>query len=116
MVLYSQAVHEDLLSLFWELATWQKHPLSYEHALPCFLALRAAADTICYKPLHVAAKHPLLLPHGDYVHHYNHNRHIRWSIIYNWDALNHVACVTKILHNFTTESLAAAFDARDAPW
>jgi hypothetical protein len=102
MVYYSIIAKDDLKKILWGLANWEKHPLEYEHAASYVSDIRKDADTICKKRYHQNCVYKQHLNYGEKVHVYKRNVQTQWYIIYNWDAVNEIAYVVKILNNYLT--------------
>jgi hypothetical protein len=104
MVYYSNKSKDDLKIILWGLANWKKHPLGYNHAVSYVSDIRKEADTICTKLFHQNCIYKQHLNYGEKIHTYKRNTHTQWYIIYDWDAVNRVAYVLKILNNHLTYS------------
>jgi hypothetical protein len=102
MVYYSNIAEDDFVEILNGLAIWEKHPLGYEHAMIYVSDIRRNADTICTKIFHKNCTHEQHLKHGEKVHTYKRNAQTQWYIIYNWDDVNRIAYVVKILNNYLT--------------
>ncbi|MDR3329429.1 MAG: hypothetical protein LBS63_04910 [Prevotellaceae bacterium] len=106
MVTYSDTARQDLEDILYGLVTWEKHPLSFDHAKRYVSEIRAEADTVDQKRSHTPTVNMAHRLYGNYVHTYHRNRQTRWHVIYHWSASSCVAMVTKILNNFTTTALS----------
>jgi hypothetical protein len=102
MVYYSNTAKDDLKNILWGLVNWEKHMLEYNHAASYISDIRKDADTICIKYFHQNCRHQQHLNYGEKIHIYKRNSQTQWYIIYNWDAVNEIAYVVKILNNHIT--------------
>ena len=102
MVYYSKRAEDDFVEILKGLATWEKHPLGYEHAMQYISDIRKDADAICTKFYHQNCSFELHQQYGEKVHVYSRNRQTQWYIIYNWEPENRVAFVNKIINNYLT--------------
>ena len=102
MVYYSQQAIDDLHDILWGLANWKKHPLDFEHARQYVLDIQHEADTICTKLYHQNCSFEQHKRYGEKVHIYSRNYQTQWYIIYDWESLNRVAFVNKIINNHLT--------------
>ena len=102
MVYYSSAAEDDFVEILNGLAVWKKHPLGYEHAMQYISDIRNEADTICTKLYHRKCTLEQHLKYGEKIYVYKRNARTQWYIIYNWDEVNRIAFVTKILNNYLT--------------
>ncbi|GHU93871.1 hypothetical protein FACS1894156_1350 [Bacteroidia bacterium] len=102
MVIYSDRAIQDLEDILYGLVTWEKHPLSFEHAKRYVDEIEAEADTICKKTFHTDTYYPSHKLYGDKVHLYRKRKQTVWYIIYNWEEPIRMAFVTKIINNYLT--------------
>jgi hypothetical protein len=102
MVLYSDEAKEDLRNILWGLANWKKHPLGHEHAMQYVDDIQAEADKIDKLYHHFDAHYPIHLLYGHKVHNYRRNRNTVWYMIYDWDAIDRIAYLNKIMNNYQT--------------
>jgi hypothetical protein len=105
MVYYSSVAEDDFVEILNGLATWKKHPLSYAHAMQYVSDIRKESDAICIKAVHKNCIYEQHLNYGEKVHVYKRNAKTQWYIIYDWDAVNGIAYVLKILNNYLTHQL-----------
>ena len=103
MVYYGDRSKDDLKNILWGLANWEKHPLEYNHAASYVSDIRKSADSICKKHFHQNCIYKQYLNYGTNIHVYKRSVYTQWYIIYNWDAVNKIAYVLKILNNYLTE-------------
>ena len=102
MVIYSKTAKQDLENILYGLATWKKHPLDYSHAEQYVDDIADEIDTICIKLYHQNCSFELHKQFGEKVHVYNRSSKTQWYIIYNWEPLNRIAFVNKIINNYLT--------------
>jgi hypothetical protein len=102
MVYYSNVAKDDLKIILWGLANWKKHPLEYEHAASYVSDIRKEADKICTNNFHQDCRYEQHLKYGEKVYVYKRNMQTQWNIIYDWDNVNKIAYVLKILSNHLT--------------
>jgi len=102
MVTYSETAKQELEDILYGLVTWKKHPLDFEHAKQYVADIRQDADTICTKLYHQNCSFELHKQYGEKVHVYSRSSQTKWYIIYNWQSLNRVAFVNKIINNYLT--------------
>jgi hypothetical protein len=102
MVYYSELAIQDLTNIVTSLATWEKHPLGYEHAESYVDDMADHIDTICKKTHHMNTVYLIHKHLGEKVYTYKRNRHTQWYIIYDWNLVDKVAYVRKILNNYLT--------------
>ena len=103
MVYYSSTAEDDFVEILTGLAVWEKHPLGYEHAMHYVSDIRKETDTICTKLYHRDCIYNQHLKYGKKIYVYKRNSQTQWYIIYNWDEINRIAFVTKILNNYLTQ-------------
>lgn len=102
MVIYSETAKQELENILYGLVTWKKHPLDFKHAKQYVLDIRQNADTICTKLYHQNCSFELHKQYGEKVHVYSRSSQTQWYIIYNWEPLNRIAFVNKIMNNYLT--------------
>ena len=102
MVYYSLTAEDDFVEILNGLAVWEKHPLGHEYAMQYVSDIRKEADTICTKFYHRKCTSGQHLQYGEKIYVYKRNAQTQWYIIYNWDEINRIAYVTKILNNYLT--------------
>ncbi len=102
MAIYNESARQALEDILYGLITWEKHPLDFEHAKQYVAEIRQASDTICRKSYHQNCSYNQHKKYGEKVHVYNRNGQTQWYFIYNWETLNRVAFVNKILNNYIT--------------
>jgi hypothetical protein len=105
MVYYNRTAEDDFVEILNGLAIWEKHPLGYDHAMQYVSDIRTSADSICKKFFHQNCVYKQHLNYGTHIHIYKRNAYTQWYIIYNWDAVNRIAYVLKILNNYLTYSI-----------
>ncbi len=104
MVIYSDSVQLDLENILFGLVTWKKSPLSYEHAISYIDDIRIAADSIDTRSKHRNCTYNTHKKYGEKVMAYKRNRNTTWYVIYDWDEVNRIAYVNKIINNYNTVS------------
>jgi len=102
MVIYSEQFSQDLEDLLYGLVTWEKHPLSFEHAQLLYVEdIINIVDTLDTKTFHKSAVYATHLRYGSKVFPYSRNKQTTWYIIYNLDLHGNVY-VNKIISNHLT--------------
>jgi hypothetical protein len=84
------------------LASWEKHPLEYEHAMQYVSDMRKEADNICKKSFHRNCVYDIHKKYGNKIQVYRRNKQTQWNLIYNWEKFSRIAYVNKILNNYLT--------------
>jgi hypothetical protein len=102
MVVYSSVAKQDLIDILFGLLSWGKHELTMEHCERYVDDMVDIIDTISHLSRHSNCKYELHRQYGDKCFAYKRNSQTTWYIIYNWDKVNHIAYVNKILSNYTT--------------
>jgi len=101
MVIYSEQFSEDLESLLYGLVTWEKHPLSFEHAQLYVEDIINIVDTLDTKTFHRNAVYAIHRRYGSKIFACNRNKQTTWYIIYNLDIHGNVY-INKIISNHLT--------------
>ena len=101
MVYYSDVAKYDLKEILQGLATWRKHPLSYDHAARYVADIRTTCDNLEYKSIHFNADYEIHKKYGKKVYLYKRNSTTSWYIIYNIDEKGDIF-IQKIINNHLT--------------
>jgi len=104
MVYYSKTAENDLHDILIGLATWKKISLSFEEAERYVRDIRKIGDTICKLSFHSNARYEIHRTYGEKICRYMRSKQTQWYIIYDWDEINKIAYVNKIMSNHTTVS------------
>lgn len=102
MVIYNEIAAQDLEDILYNLATWKKHPLGFEHATKYVDDITNLTDTICTRSFHKNVVYSTHKKFGSKVFQYHRNSKTQWNVIYNWDKKNRIAYVNKIISNYKT--------------
>jgi hypothetical protein len=102
MVVYSQTAKDDLINILYSLLTWEKHELTLEHCERYVDEIVDIIDTIDKISIHRNSVYNIHKMFGVKCFTYKRNDHTLWYIIYNWDKLNRVAYINKIISNHIT--------------
>ena len=103
MVIWSETAESDLMDILYALITWKKHkPLTLEAADLYIEDIRKAGDRICTLSYHQNATYTSHRVYGTKVYRYKRNASTMWYLIYDWDEVNSVAYVNKIMSNYLT--------------
>jgi hypothetical protein len=103
MVFYNETAQNDLEQILYGLATWQKHPLEFEHARNYVKALRIECEIIDTKNYHRNTSFQVHKEFGDKLFVYKRNAKTQWNIIYNWQPRQRIAFINKIVNNYLTK-------------
>ena len=95
MVILNSRSEDDLISIFYGLIVWEKHPLELEHAKLYLNDMRNVCQSIGSRTFHFNNKFSKLKKYGDKLHTYKRNKQTQWFIIYNIDRhgnifINHI--------------------------
>jgi len=101
MVYYSTTATADFKEILLGLITWQKHPLSYEHALLYVDDIHVVCESIAQKIKHKPTSFEVHKKYGKFVYAYHRNKATTWYIIYNLTATSDI-CIEKIINNYLT--------------
>ncbi|MDR1737482.1 MAG: hypothetical protein LBR66_01495 [Candidatus Symbiothrix sp.] len=101
MVFYSEQSRQDLEDILYGLITWDKHPLTYEHAHVYVSDIRAVCGVLDSISYHSLALYETHLNFGRYVFAYKRNPRTTWYIIYDIDNQKNVY-IQKIISNYLT--------------
>jgi plasmid stabilization system protein ParE len=105
MVIWSNEAQNDLIDILFALITWEKHkPLSLEEADAYIEDIRKKSDAICKKQFHSDTRYDAHKAYGEKVYRYDRYKHTQWYIIYDWDDVNKIAVINRIINNYMTIS------------
>ena len=105
MVTWSEESKQDLEDILYALITWEKHkPLTLEGARAYIKDIRKAGDSIPKLLSHTNTTYEDHRAYGAKVCRYKRNPKTTWYIIYNWDEVNKIAYINKIMNNYMTVS------------
>ena len=105
MVIWSEESKSDLRDILFALITWEKHkPLTLASARAYVKEIRKMGDSINKLPYHSNAAYNDHRAYGAKVCRYKRNPKTTWYIIYNWDEVNKIAYINKIMSNHLTIS------------
>ena len=104
MVIYNHTAQQDLIEILYGLITWGKHELSVQFCEQYVDDIIDVIDEICKKSNHRNTTFETHTLFGDKVFTYKKNQHTVWYFIYNWDSINRIAYLNKILNNHITNA------------
>ena len=102
MVVYSQTAKQDLIDILYGLLTWEKHELTLEHCEKYVDDIVDIIDTIDKRLIHRNCIFELHKQYGEKCFSYKRNLRTQWYFIYDWDKVNKVAHINKIISNYLT--------------
>jgi hypothetical protein len=102
MVVYSQTAKQDLIDILFGLLTWDKHELNIEHCEKYVDDIVDIIDTIDNCSTHRNCNFDLHKQFGEKCFSYKRNDQTQWYFIYDWDEMNKIAYINKIISNHLT--------------
>ena len=103
MVIWNEGARTDLATILVALITWKKHAsVSLEEADKYIEDIEKTGNAICKLSFHSNAIYDTHKVYGNKVYRYERNKRTQWYIIYNWDKINKIAYVNKIVSNYHT--------------
>ena len=103
MVIWSRTARNDLMDILYALITWKKHtPLSLSAAKTYVRDMEKAGNSICTLSYHQNVTYESHRVYGNKVYRYKRSATTMWYLIYDWDEINNVAYVNKIMSNYLT--------------
>jgi len=104
MVKFRKQSITDLSNILIGLITWEKHPLEYSHAVNYVDKITDICEKLDTKKLHSNTQYQSHKQYGNKVYKYRRNKSTTWYIIYNYDKINNIVYIEKILSNYVTTS------------
>jgi hypothetical protein len=102
MVVYSQTAKQDLIDILYGFLTWEKYELTLEHCEKYVDDIVDIIDTIDKRLTHRNCIFELHKQYGEKCFSYKRNLRTQWYFIYDWDKVNKIAYLNKIISNYVT--------------
>jgi len=102
MVVYSPSASQDLIDILYGLLTWNKHELTIEHSEKYVDEIVEIIDSIDKRTIHRNCFYDVHLKFGEKCYLYKRNDRTQWYFIYEWDKINKIAYINKIISNHIT--------------
>jgi hypothetical protein len=102
MVVYSQTARQDLIDILFGLLTWEKHELTIEHCEKYVDDIVDIIDKIDQCTVHKSCVFKIHKQFGEKCFSYKRNVSTHWYFIYDWDKINKIAYINKIISNHLT--------------
>lgn len=103
MVIYSQAAKQDLIDILYGLLSWGKHELTITLCEMYVDDIVDIIETIDKRLIHRNCQYENHQQFGDKCFSYKRNNHTLWYVIYNWDKVNQIAYINKIISSHITK-------------
>jgi hypothetical protein len=106
MVIWSEESINDLEDILFALITWEKHkPLTLDAAKLYVEDVERMGNSIPKLLSHTNSTYDDHRAYGTKVCKYKRNPRTTWYIIYDWDEVNKIAYINKIMNNYMTVSV-----------